>query len=115
MAVPPTVFVIWVQTVRPHLTEMRSHCARYWPSCCLRRARTTRGVHDREVAPGKRTACETSLPSITSHTSLFVGGASTGRALAPAPSSSNSLISLGQRTHRRAHAAISEIRTSNSQ
>jgi hypothetical protein len=62
MAVPPTVhvFVIWVQTVRPR--SPRCVPTVYWPSCCLRRARTTRGGHDREVAQGKRTACETSLP-----------------------------------------------------
>jgi hypothetical protein len=95
-------------------TETRSHCARYWPSWLLRRPRTTRGVHDREVAQGKRTACETFLPSITSHTSLFVRHASTDRALAPAHSSSDSLSWLGQRTHTRAHAATSKLSTSDS-
>jgi hypothetical protein len=90
-------------------TERRSHCARYWPSWFLRPASTTHGGHDRELAQGERTACDPSLPSVTSHTSLFVGGASTDRALAPAHSSL-----LGQRTHRRAHAATSKLSTSDS-
>jgi hypothetical protein len=47
-------------------------------------------------------------------TSLFVGGARTGRALAPAHSSSDSHSWLGQRTHRRAHAATSKLTTSGS-
>jgi hypothetical protein len=95
-------------------TEMRSHCARYWPSRFLRPASTTHGVHDREVAQGERPACETSHPPITSHTSLFVRHASTDRALAPAPSSSDSHSLLGQCTHRRAYAATSKRSTSDS-
>jgi hypothetical protein len=111
MVAPPTLFVIGAQTVRPRPTEMRSHCARDWPSWFLRRPRSTRGGHDREVAQGERTACDPSHPPLTSHTSLFVRHASTGRALAPAHSSSDSLSWLGQRTHRRAHAATSKLTT----
>jgi hypothetical protein len=114
MAVPPTSFVIWVQTVHARTPRRVPTVAQYWPSWFLRRPSTTHRAHDGEVAEGKRTACETSLPLITSHTSLFVRRASTGRALAPAHSSSDSLSSLGQRTHRRAQAATSKLTTSDS-
>jgi hypothetical protein len=104
------------QFVLAHVTEMRSQCARDWPSWFLRPASTTHvhGAHDREVAQGERPACDTSHPLLTSHTRLFVRHTSTGRALAPAHSSSDSLSSLGQRTHRRAYAATSKLSTSDS-
>jgi hypothetical protein len=114
MAVPPTDFVRCVQTVRPR-TSRRDHTVRgAGHAWFLRRRRSTHSVYDRDVAQQQRTACDASHPSFTSHTSLFVGGARTGRALAPAPSSSDSLSSLGQRTHRRALAANSKLSTSDS-
>jgi hypothetical protein len=113
MVAPPTSFVIWVQPVRARtprrVPTVRGTGRRGFLGD---RGALTVGTTGRWHGGNDQRVRFLTLPAPPTRT-MFVRRA-TGRALAPAPSSSDSLSSLGQRTHRRAHAATSKLSTSDS-